>query len=389
MSQSPSRPQRAVPTRGPATRPHISEWFGHRVFPTVAVTPLALGQQRSGLCPFLSETLAISTPCVKAENSRGVCTISAASNGARQDWLVCPYRALDDDLLAGMVRRLYGVPSTVPLLIRPAKALEIPADREEVLHAAKSCGPQRIFLYFQDKLGGEISLSRTPASPELSFDITVVELLPADPQTLLPDDPGDPGVRVGKYGVIELQTTDTHGSYKAAVQALTSALDLHGDRFPQMLSENPEWAGRKIEGPNISNVFKRTFYQIAFKFQVTRRDTSAGCVLALPQPVWDSWQPFLGAPELREQPDGTWRLLDDHEANPVDWIYVFDIDDQPGPEGGPASIKVPLVIGTDAATLSRAAFDIAPARAVEHGQGADVVVSTIVRRLASYLPSIT
>ena len=216
MSKSPLRSQRAVRAREPAARPHISEWFGHRVFPTVAETPIALGQQRSGLCPFLSETLAMSTPCVKAENSRGVCTISANSNGARQDWLVCPYRALDDDLLAGMVRRLYGVPGTAPVLIRPAKALEIPADREEVLQAVKSGGLQRVFLYFQDKLGGEISLSRTPASPELSFDITVVELLPAESQTLLPNDPIDPGVRVGKYGVIELQTTDTHGSYKAA-----------------------------------------------------------------------------------------------------------------------------------------------------------------------------
>jgi len=358
------------------------------VFPTVAITPVSLGQQRSGMCPFLSETLTRFTPCVKAENSRGVCTISATSNGVRQDWLVCPYRALDDDLLAGMVRRLYGVPDHVPLLIRPAKALESPDIKEEVLLAVRPENPQRVFLYFQDKLGGEISLSRTPASPELSFDITVIELLPADPQTAHLDDPDDPGVRVGKYGVIELQTTDTHGSYKHAVSALTNALDLHGNQFPQMLADNPEWAGRKVEGPNISNVFKRTFYQIAFKFQVTRRDTSAGCILALPKPVWDSWQPFLGAPELREQPDGTWRLLDDHEASPVDWIYVFDIDHQPGPDGGPASLKVPLVIGTDASTLSRAAFDIAPAKAVEHGRGIDAVVSTIVRRLSAYLPSI-
>jgi len=81
-------------------------------------------------------------------------------------------------------------------------------------------------------------------------------------------------------------------------------------------------------------------------------------------------------------------LLDDHQASPVDWIYVFDIDDQPGPDGGPASLKVPLVIGTDASTLSRAAFDIAPAKAVEHGRGIDAVVSTIVRRLSAYLPSI-
>jgi hypothetical protein len=87
-------------------------------------------------------------------------------------------------------------------------------------------------------------------------------------------------VAVGKYGVIELQTTDTHGSYSHAVKALTSALDLHKERFSDQLAENPEWAGRKIEGPNISNVFKRTFYQIAFKFQVTKRETSVGCALA-------------------------------------------------------------------------------------------------------------
>jgi hypothetical protein len=58
-------------------------------------------------------------------------------------------------------------------------------------------------------------------------------------------------------------------------------------------------------------------------------------------------------PQLDEQPDGTWRLLDDREASPADWIYVFDIEDQPGPDGSPAPINVRLVIGTDAATLSR------------------------------------
>jgi len=98
--------------------------------------------------------------------------------------------------------------------------------------------------------------------------------------------PGEPVVSVVSTGVIELQTTDTHGSYGHAVKALNSALDLHHDHFPEQLAQNPEWAGRKIEGPNISNVFKRTFYQIAFKFQVTKQDTSVGCALALPQPVW-------------------------------------------------------------------------------------------------------
>jgi len=119
-----------------------------------------------------------STPCVKAANSRGVCTISASSNGPRQDWLVCPYRALDDGLLGDMVCRLYGIPPLDPFLIRPVVVLADEAGRSEVLDAVHGVG--RVFVYFQDKLGGEISLSKTGASPELSFDITVVELLPAD-----------------------------------------------------------------------------------------------------------------------------------------------------------------------------------------------------------------
>jgi hypothetical protein len=298
---------------------------------------------------------------------------------------VCPYRALDEGLLVDMVCRLYGIPSLDPVVIRPVVVLGEDAGRAEILNAVHDQG--RAFVYFQDKLGGEISLSKTGASPELSFDITVIELLPTESMGLWTE-LVKPAVTIGKYGVIELQTTDTHGSYSHAVRALTSALDLHKEHFSDQLAENSEWAGRKIEGPNISNVFKRTFYQIAFKFQVTKRESSVGCALALPQPVWDSWQPFLGAPELHEQPDGTWRLLDDQGIQPSDWIYVFDIDARPGPSGHPAPIKVNLVIGTDAATLSRAAFEVAPARAVAHGGERDAVVETISRRLVRYLPEI-
>ena len=375
-----SQPDRA------ASRPHIAEWFGHRVFPTVSAGDTPIDDQQSERCPFLTQTLKRSTPCVKAPNSRGVCTISASSNGPRQDWLVCPYRALDDGLLGDMVCRLYGIPPLDPVVIQPVVALADEAGKSEILNAVHGGG--RVFVYFQDKLGGEISLARTGASPELSFDITVVELLPATSDDLWPG-LSDPAVTVGKYGVIELQTTDTHGSYSHAVTALTSALDLHKERFSDQLAENPEWAGRRIEGPNISNVFKRTFYQIAFKFQVTKRETSVGCALALPQPVWDSWQPFLGAPELHEQLDGTWRLLDDQAVRPSDWIYVFDIDTQPSPGGRPAPIRVSLVIGTDAATLSRAAFEIAPARAVAHGGEHDAVAEAIARRLGRYLSEIS
>jgi hypothetical protein len=383
---SPSHPKRTAFPKDPADSPHISEWYGHRVFPVVATGALAAGDQVVGRCPFLSQTVGTEMGCVKntnsrggrEANSRGVCTISAASNGPRQDWLVCPYRALDSFLLAGMIRRLYGLSEDQPVLIKPASSLSDINTRDEVLYAAGETTVTRAFVYFQDKLGGEIGVSKTLASPQLSFDVTVIELLGQGAD-----------LRVGRYGVIELQTTDTHGSYAQAVTALGNALDLHGTGFHAVLQQNPEWAGRKVEGPNISNVFKRTFYQIALKFQLTRRETSVGCVLALPRPVWDSWQPFLGAPELRQQPDGTWRLLDDDEANPSDWIYVFDISESQGAHGGPAPIDVSLVIGTDAATLSRAAFDIAPAKALANADGSDAVVNAIVRRLASYLPGVT
>jgi len=343
-------------------------------------TPVS--DQKAGRCPFLSETLKTNTLCDKAPNSRGVCTISATSNGPRQDWLVCPNRALDDDLLADMTRRLYAIPAATPILIRPVLALADETQRSEILRAVRD--REHVFVYFQSILGGEIHLSKSPASPELSFDVTIVELL-RDEGTLPIDLPGS-AVRLGRYGVIEMQTTDTHGSYKQTVDAMTHALDLFGDRFPEVMAENPDWAGRKVEGPNISNVFKRTFYQIIFKFQVTKRETSVGCALALPQPVWDSWQPFLGAPDLHQHEDGTWRLLDDQASQPSDWIYIFDIDPQPRSDGRPAPIRIQRVIGTDAATLSRAAFEVAPAKALEHGGDMDAVAVTIARRLGDYLP---
>ncbi|WP_239336488.1 hypothetical protein [Frankia sp. CiP3] len=262
-----------------------------------------------------------------------------------------------------------------PVAIQPVLTLSEDRVKEILVDGSGT----RVFCYFQEKLGGEIGLSRTDASPELSFDITLVELLLSEDGSR---------VRLGCYGVIELQTTDTHGSYKHAVSALRGALDLHPGDFPGQVAANQEWAGRKVEGPNISNVFKRTFYQVAFKFQVTKRDTSVGCVLAIPQPVWDSWQPFLGRPDLHRQADGTWRLLDDQSTAPAGWIYVFDIAEKPAGNGRPAPVEVKLVIGTDAATLSRAALDVAPAKAIENSAGHDAVLVSLNGRLRKYLPGL-
>jgi hypothetical protein len=364
-------------------RPHIAEWFGHRVFPTVDDHANARQDQRSQCCPFLSRVAETETACIKSENSRGVCTVSAGSNGSRQDWLVCPHRALDDDLLHAMVRRLFGLAAGEVVRVLPVTNLADDTVRQQMISEVLDASKPLQFLTFQQLFGGEISLPRSPASPELSFDVTVVEVVPSSE--------GDAGVKLGRYGVIEMQTTDTHGSYRHAVEALRGALDLHEDDFGSQVAAHPDWPGRKVEGPNISNVFKRTFYQVMFKFQITRRASSSGCILALPRPVWDSWQPFLGAPEVVDMRDGTHRLrahgeeLTDAKQAAPNWIYVFDIDEQPPGDGSTTPIDIQFVIATDAPTLSRLALDIAPANAIGEAHHEDTVLQALERRVRTFV----
>ncbi len=297
---------------------------------------------------------------------------------------MCPHRALDDDLLHPMVRRLFDVPADEEIHVVPVTNLGDGAVRAVVVDAALDPSKPRQFLTFQQLFGGEISLPRSDASPELSFDATVVEVV-ADPAA------GQGAVRLDRYGVIEMQTTDTHGSYRHAVDALRGALDLHDADFASQVAAHPDWPGRKVEGPNISNVFKRTFYQVMFKFQITRRSSSAGCILALPRPVWDSWLPFLGAPDIIDMGDGTHRLAAPGEVvgraagEIANWIYVFNVADTPPTNGEPTPVDIELVIATDAPTLSRLALDVAPANAIGDAGDDDSVVAALRRRIGTFL----
>ncbi len=64
----------------------------------------------------------------------------------------------------------------------------------------------------------------------------------------------------------------------------------------------PRLARSTGRGPNVNNVFKRTFYQIMLRFQSTRRESSARASSS----------------------------TDDRAPN---WIYVFDIADEPPSDG--------------------------------------------------------
>jgi hypothetical protein len=234
-------------------------------------------------------------------------------------------------------------------------------------------------VYFQNKLGGEIRINPTERSPEFSFDATMVELLPD----------ADGAITVGRYGIFEIQTMDFHGTYANAVANLNSALHMHAGEFGKAIEDHPRWLAERVEGPNIANVFKRTFYQMMFKFQLGAHETSAGCIFAIPRAVWDSWQRHLGRPELVDYQDGTWRLVQpNHEpvANPPAWIYVFDAT--VSKEESPNSLGLWRVIGTDAATLSHYALEVAPEAALEAGGSIDRLQTTITLRLSKYLPEL-
>jgi hypothetical protein len=182
---------------------------------------------------------------------------------------------------------------------------------------------------------------------------------------------------------------DFHGSYGGAVSKLRSALELHPEEFPQTLQANQWWAGDGIEGPNIANVFKRTFYQMMFKFNFGLNPTCAGTALTIPLSVWDSWKPFLAAPELVPQSDGTSRLLIPGTTPPGNtkvpaWIYVFDFDSSAA--STPSPMRFVQTIGVTSDALGHYALKAAPQAASEQLVSDAGIYSTLRRRIQLYWP---
>jgi hypothetical protein len=255
----------------------IAEWYGHRLYPEVAQTRKSLSDQMAQRCPFLTEVTDTDYQCIKVNRnggkSRGVCTISSTSGGAgeRQDWLACPYRALDATMLRDAAQRLFNYDSTDDFPLIPASLLEKDEEVRQLRDRVTTGKP--VVVYFQNALGGEIKFPETKRSPAFSFDATMVELRKD----------GNGSLVVGKYGIFEIQTADFHGTYKDAVNNISENLRMFPDEFKQQIDSHQHLLAQGVEGPNNSNVFKRTFYQMMFKFQLGAHDTSAGCIFAIPR----------------------------------------------------------------------------------------------------------
>lgn len=353
----------------------IAEWFGHRVFPAVAHSADALADQRLQRCPFLSDATGSDLPCIKSDNSRGVCTISSTSNGERQDWPVCPFRVFSPEMLQEVVTELFGPGGGVRPVV-PATALADPAVRQGVEEAA-ALGLRPV-VYVQNKLGGEIVIPGTDRSPEFSLDVTLAEIGIVDGHCT-----------VARYGIWEVQTMDFHGSYRAAVSNLTDALRLHSGGFHEALQANPQWPSQRIEGPNKANVFKRTFYQMAFKFQIAAQAECSGCVLSVPLAVWDSWQPHLGRPDLHRRDDGSveMRAGPAHRLSPdaPACIYVFHPDGAAA--ASPNPLRIVQKIHTDAESFAHYALKVAPEAAVGPGGAAQQIPARLAQRIRLHWPS--
>lgn len=352
---------------------YLAEWFGHRLYPVVSKSPQALDDQQTQKCPFLSEATGFGKRCIKAPAALGVCTVSSTSNGPRQDWLVCPHRALDPLLLQEVALHLFGGNSSVPPLILPTSILREEVARNQIISSVAS--GRKTIVYFHEKLGGEISFSKTDRSPEMKLDLTMVEILERNGE-----------LQIGRYGILELQTMEFHGSYRHAVRDLEDALRLFGERFHDNVEKETQWLSKDIEGPNIANVFKRTFYQMMFKFQIGAQQDCAGCVLAISEAVWDSWQHHLGRPELIQigndyalvEPGREW------VGHIPAWIFVYDLDMTSGLSPNP--IRILKRIATDADSVGHFALKIAPQAAIAEGGAVSLLPIRIKQRIAIWWP---
>ena len=356
---------------------YVSEWFGQRIYPTVRLDVAQVSGNNVGRCSFLSDVLHRSTNCVKSANSSGVCTVSSISNGPRQDWLVCPYRVINSNIVRRSCQLIFGLEHEVTPV--PVIILEQPDELQVFINAVNGSGAG--YLFFQDKLGGEISVIGTTRSPELSFDVTLVEIKPD----------GQGGFVVARYGILELQTMDYHGTYKHAVSNLRDGLRLHPTTFAEALQMNLlHWAGEGVEGPNIANVFKRTFYQMLLKFRLASDGSAAaGTVLALPRSVWDSWQPFLGAPALEDEAPGIKRLRVAEGASPEPplnaFICVFDLDAASDSSISPVTIEQFIRVSPE--RMAHHAFTVVPATILQAIQTDESVMARIRARLGQWWPA--
>ena len=360
---------RPTPERGCSTGNFVTEWFGHQVWPTVDATSIAWQNQSKRACPFLTTALGEPTGCVKIASGwkepYGVCTISSDSNGKRQDWIACPFRTLDQHftLLKTAIRWCYRIAESQELLLLPPTILNRRDSKAQVREAL--AGGRRVFVFSAQKLGGEIDLPETDASPGAAVDMSVIEVLRADAV-------GHPEV-FGKHMFYEIQTADFHGSPLHAAKILRAACPMNASKrgYHRRLEQHIEICGTGVEGPNKANIFKRTVYQMIYKIALAQHEDCAGFAIVLPEPVWESWLRHLGQPTCQpvKGRKGVFALRAPSEdpKMPIKDVksaaLVFDIE-RDSPES-PHPLRILRTVLCSGPALAHFAFNVAAQRAIQ------------------------
>jgi hypothetical protein len=251
------------------------------------------------------------------------------------------------------------------MLLLPLTVLHHPKQRQKIRRAFRT--GTRVFLFASQKLGGEIDLPETDASPGAAVDMSVIEVTAADPD-------GKPS-QFGDHLFYEIQTSDFHGSplhAAALLRDLCPRGSAHkGDH--DRLKEQVEVCGTGVEGPNKANIFKRTIYQMIFKIELTRAPQCSGFAIILPVPVWESWLRHLGRPRLVQASAAPTTLIlrEPHEKEETPGersratVYVFDIDRDSPRKPSPLIIVQRVIISAGA--LSYYAFELASNEAIRRG----------------------
>ena len=265
---------------------YLSEWFGFRVWPPEAVdsSEEARYNQARRLCPFISAATEQETACIKAKNKgaepTGVCTISSDSNRVdkdrkiREDWLACPFRLLDQEftLFREAIRIVFGLGESESISLFPITALNKRETQAEIIQLLRS-EARRVYLFTANMLGGEVNLRETESSPGGKVDFSVVEVTGKREPTRVAPLP----LEFGRVMIVEIQTADFHGSPTHAVGFLKEVCPKgQTSEYHDQIRNNPNRVGHKVEGPNKSNIFKRTIYQMLYKMELARDPNCAG-----------------------------------------------------------------------------------------------------------------
>ena len=124
------------------------------------------------------------------------------------------------------------------------------------------------------------------------------------------------------------------------------------------------------------------FYQTLLKFELSREGAAASTILALPQSVWESWQPFLGRPVIEHVDGLNYRIKGSdndlyHGTNA--WIFVFDLDETSRASISPLRITAKIrVSGTD---LIEHAFVNVPKHMLHWATNEDALLQRIRSRI--------